>query len=425
MTLKVEGFGPSPADIEEPPKERVRLSPETQQEFEFLVRSIQEVLEREHKANEGNNGVIFKLKVVDQKGSGEFKEYAAKLLKVGDFATLQSEYENQFKAAEILRQAIEAGADPDDYAKIPVPDLCENVEANESLKKHLEEEGIKVSGDKVGVLLMDWINGEDIATHLFKEVLKLKDSKYLDRIAIGKYGQHDFNQLHAAAGYELEYEEAGGKAVRAGDKIFEQIQVERRNEEKLYKALKKGGYLFPKKTVEQIDNTIKLLEDNGLPLWDGHARNVMTDRQGNNPHLIDFAPQRNVIGAEASNLDSRALVRSLEYLTTTAEQDADRELMLKLSGFASEYNRYTRNTRWIERTVDAFKEPDEFLKEARHQIVGSVDKVDDFIFALLYKMKNNEISEEDGLEFLTDLSKRDLVHWRKEKIMLAIKKAKE
>ncbi len=151
----------------------------------------------------------------------------------------------------------------------------------------------------------------------------------------------------------------------------------------------------------------------------------MTDRQGNNPHLIDFAPQRNVIGAEASNLDSRALVRSLEYLTTTAEQDADRELMLKLSGFASEYNRYTRNTRWIERTVDAFKEPDEFLKEARHQIVGSVDKVDDFIFALLYKMKNNEISEEDGLEFLTDLSKRDLVHWRKEKIMLAIKKAKE
>ncbi len=419
MVLRVEGVGASPEDVDfSAPKERVDLAVERKEEFEFIIRSIQEVLHKEHKANEGNNGVIFKIRVKEHEGDQEVKEYAAKLLKVGDFKTLNNEYDNQRRAYEIIQEAIEAGANEADFAKVPHPDFCQEIGADEDMKSHLVREGVRVSGDDVGVMAMDWINGEDVATYLFKETLRRKNSPYLETIK-----QNDFNHLLGAVGMELGYAQPGGKATREGDKIFETTKVAQENEGKLYKFLKKDGYIFPKKTVEQISNTIDLLEKNGLAMWDSHARNVMIDSNGENPYLIDFAPQARTIGEDAKSLDARALIRTLKTLTTTIEEDDNAGEQIKLELFDKELNRMKSNERWFANYVAAFPDKDKFLNEARYQITAGITHVDDFIFAVLCKKEAGELTSDEVIEFFQTTKEKSTMPWVVEKLKTAIKKA--
>lgn len=419
MVLRVEGGGLNPDDQNySEPLERVDLTAERKEEFEFIIRSIREVLHTEHKANEGNNGVIFKIRVKEQEGEQEVKEYAAKLLKVGDFERLNDEFENQRRAYQILQDAIAEGRSADEFARIPHPDFCQEIGADDDMKKHLTREGVKVSGDDVGVMAMDWVYGEDVATHLFREVLRRKKSLYLETIK-----QNDFNQLLGAVGLELGYVQPGGKATREGDRIFEQIQVERQNEAKVYSFLKKDGYQFPKKTLEQIKNTIDLLEASGLALWDSHARNVMIDQNGENPYLIDFAPQAKVIGENVKNLDARALVRTLETLTTSVKEDEVIAEQIKLELFSKEMDRLKKNERWFSNYVKAFPDKAKFLSEAKYQIIGGVTHVDDFIFSVLCKVELGELTNQEALDFFESIKGKSNLPWVNEKLSTAIKKA--
>ncbi len=377
-------------------------------------------LRKNHKKNEGNNGVIFKLELQDPNNENETVEYAGKLLKVGSYEDLKAEYDNQIAAYEILEEEIANGADPSKYSKIPRPCFCFHLELDDELKKHLQEEGIKSSGDTQGLLLMDWIDGEDVATHLFKEALKRKESRFLETIKQG-----DFNQLHQAVGLEFEFAKPGGKATRAGDKIFEERKVAADNESKIYRFLKKSGYIFPKNTLEQIRNTLDLFSSKGLEMWDSHARNVMLDPEGDRPYLIDFAPQKKQLGGEAATLDPYVLIRQLESLTTTPQEDHQAEIESKFTEWDANYQKKTQDPRWVAAFINKAPTGEKFLKHAQYEIASGVDedRVQGNIYALFYKANQNEISPEAVLGLLTELSSKENLPWKKAKIDLAIKKA--
>mgnify|MGYP000176757980 CR=1 FL=1 len=394
-------------------------------DLEVVKAFIVEALKKDHKANEGNNGVIFKLKYeVKRKGNKEAsdadeepKQYAVKILKVGTFADLKAEYENQLRAYEILEAEFKSGANPQDYAKVPTPAFCFDVKADEETKHHLEDEGVNIPSEQVGMLIMDWIEGEDVATHIFKEALKRKNSLYLETIK-----PNDFNQLHAAVATEFRFAKPGGKATRAGDKAFEEQKVMQQNEQSVYKFLKKDGYTFPKETLARIKNTLDLFKRNGLQMWDSHARNIMLSQADGDPYLIDFAQQKNIIGEEARVLDPYALVRQLDTLTRSVEEDIDLEQDEKYQEWAKDYSKYTSNARWKEKYVDRFQDSAAFSNQVVREVsIGP--EVDENLYALLYKMNQGEIESAYAKNILNELSSSRIDTWRKDKIKFALKKA--
>ncbi|QQS23293.1 hypothetical protein IPM19_01875 [bacterium] len=389
-------------------------------EFEAIKKTIQEYLRREHKINEGNNGVIFKIELDNPDEGGETKEFAGKLLKVGDYNSLHNEYLNQKQAYDILEQAIAEGADPAEYAKIPVPYFCDSFEADEGIKKHLEEEGVNIGDNNFGLLLMDWVDGRDVATHLFKRALELKESRYLETIQAS-----NFNQLHQAVSLEFDFARPGGKATREGDRIFEQRKIEAENEKRIYTFLKKKNYTFPKETVQRIKNTIDLLKANGLNMWDSHARNIMIDDNEENPYLIDFAPQTGKGNGETLGLDPYILVRQLEALTTTIEEEHQMEAESKFKDWSEDYDRHVKNSRWRTRFIEETANGEVFLRAAKLEIGSGVNYVDDYIFALCNKVETGKIEQSDALQMLQELMGEYLQSWRKAKIEMAIKKASE
>lgn len=389
---------------------------ENKAEFETIKKTIGEYLRREHKVNEGNNAIIFKLELQNPQESAEVKEFAGKLLKVGNYQELKAEYENQKQAYEILKQAILDGRDPSEFAKIPAPYFCESFESDETIREHLKEEGVVVTGDSVGILLMDWIDGEDVATHLFKEALKRKESRYLDTIK-----QDNFNQLHQAVALEFEFAQAGGKATREGDRIYEQNKVESENEAKVFKYLKSSEYKFPAKTVDQIKNTLDLFKSKGLNMWDSHARNIMIDNEGQ-PYLIDFAQQVR-IGDESITLDPYILARQLEGLTRSHEEDYQIEKEEELNVWDADYNRMVNHAGWQKRYLSETPKGEAFLRTARNEIGGGVNYVDDYIFALVHKVREGDVDKAAAVQMLQDINIPTAPPWRKEKINMAIKKA--
>lgn len=341
----------------------------------FFDASIEALLlERAVKVNEGNNGIVFRLNVEDiseaqrealrQKGI-EFgtKDQAIKLLKVYIPGAGRREFELQKKAYDIVTKSEEKGV-----ALVPCPLFQRELTIGEDTRSALEKFGLTTLIDRVEVLFMDFIPGEDIATIYLREALRRHPkARHLREEDIQNM---KFDALHEEVARVLDYKLPGGKARADEEREFEREQVFVENSEKLYRFLERSGFMLHPTVKEQVDRSLILFHQNGLCFRDGHERNVMVvgdySREATEPpevFIIDFGGATNFTGSyqEAREAlyveevgDGIKRYRSDEYLVnqlSRLSRSSNERLMEEVVAFGAEVHaglkKLSRDKRWV------------------------------------------------------------------------------
>lgn len=243
----------------------------------IIEAALNEILEyRARKINEGQNGIIFRLQGVAEEVSQKLadagysvsNEQIAKVLKISKKGAGEHEYRMQQKALHVL----EAVEDDKAYAKVPaLHGYCE-LPVTESVKDRLETFGFDSSNKRADIIFMDYINGPDLATALYREVVK----RHPRTVHLKDVVQDlDFNELQKEVSGALGFTVPGGKGKDETERMVEQYRVMQMNMERLVMFLKRSGFRLNPAIPKQIHATMDLFHKNGLCLRDAHHRNFL------------------------------------------------------------------------------------------------------------------------------------------------------
>lgn len=224
---------------------------------------------------------------VNEKGdatptSAQERHRQLKLLKLYSNES-QREYEMLRRANEIIQET----GTPELYAKVPAAHGARTVMISPVIKKFLEDNGIKGKhiGEKAELIFMEFVDGKDLATHIFEFVLRRSN-----------FQQEQINEMTMAekinlAAVQLGYVMPGGRGKSQGDRDFEFWKVGNENIDKLVVFLSKhvGAPDFPitREMLDKIERTVRLMNDKNLFHNDLHERNIMVGADGE-VYIIDF-----------------------------------------------------------------------------------------------------------------------------------------
>ena len=240
------------------------------------------------KINEGNNGIIVEVNLTDtdiptkenpeNTNKQNFSETTnnssiAKIMKLyntRDTVLGQQEYDKQLKAHSILTEAKKRGLN---VADVPAPLLQHDVHLDEELSVKLQSYGAEVD-THAEVILMDRVEGKDIATTLYQTLLENHpDAQHLKHEHIEDWA---FDELQEEISRIFFYEPenlTGG----VHDRAAAQERVFRKNSVILQEEIAKLGIKINPNILDQIKNSIKAFRENGLGLLDAHERNFMVN----------------------------------------------------------------------------------------------------------------------------------------------------
>ena len=252
------------------------------------------------KINEGNNGVIYLIEI--PKEEEEREEFSAvldglevedtnekvfKLLKFYRPGTAEKEYKMQKMAYETLQAANFDG----EIAQTPKVSMFRDLDLSQEAVDKLTSRGMAGLTEKVEMIVMDFVPGEDLATLLYKEVVRTHPK--LVHLA-SKVDELSFDDLQEEVSLALNFKAPGGKARDEGERNFEAEKVANDNAKELMRYLKRNKFNLDPTVGKQIKNVLKVLHDNGIAHRDCHSRNFMLSTQEINKeqvitvHLIDF-----------------------------------------------------------------------------------------------------------------------------------------
>lgn len=236
------------------------------------------------KDNEGQQALIFKYDLetnmtgLPEEDQTEIENYigetkSIKVLKITDRKAADSEFGWHHKAYE-LYQGI-----PDDqkhnYAGIPKPYINHSVNIDAGTRQRLNNQNAKISSeeDSASVMVMEWIDGEDLLAKMFRQYLA--DRPGYENAANNKL--LDFKSLLIAV--------TGDFRTRGMDfadmDTLEQYQ-------NLFKSISKKQEILTKEQQEQIQNTLDLLHHNKIYHNDLHLRNYLVEEETGKIYIIDF-----------------------------------------------------------------------------------------------------------------------------------------
>jgi serine/threonine protein kinase len=275
---------------------------------------VNAVIENGSKVNEGNNGIILKIEMdevsegfqsaLSKQGLDIYEDQAVKMLKMYDKGTGKREIEMQRKAKNIIEEATNS----DVCAKIPQPNLYQDVNLTPEEKESIEKRtDYSIIGNKAEFILMDFVGGEDLYTHIVKEVARCHNKT---RDIADVVDEEPFSEVEKRVQQALNYKVPGGKSRNAAEREFEKQKVFKDNAEKLYNFLKKKGVRVQEEVLTQVDATIEALHDAGYIHRDLHERNIMV--KGNpfenneiESFIIDFAEMTEIEGDKVAVDDYR------------------------------------------------------------------------------------------------------------------------
>ena len=224
--------------------------------------------------------------------------YALKVLKIYRPGEGKREYDAQMEAYELLK-------DVSNTAKIPKPIVVRAQHLSETDKQYLNKYNIFLGND-AEVILMDFIEGKDLANYVYDFVL----SKYgYDNYAVQNMS---FEQKHETISGLLNFRIP--KNSMAGD--FRDVINRRDNVKKLMNYLKKSDFHLDQGILDQIKEALKTLGENKIFHNDLHERNLMIGSDGI-PYIIDFG--RTVRDKSKHHYDDFAVVRRFEDLNKEKE----------------------------------------------------------------------------------------------------------
>jgi hypothetical protein len=266
------------------------------------------LLDHYHRINEGADGVIGLIDMADlddslkedffsrqNKEKPVNEKLASKMLKVYSKANLAHEEGKIQKDARelLLKNPIEGVSVPEVYFSDSVSVI------SETLKNHLKADEVSVDNNEVGVVLMDFIEGEDMMTYIYKEAIKIykvvnpeEDKKQLDFMPeLAEVDQHlkhgdlfDFKKIENRASLALDLKIGRGSLARR------EARVENTN--KLIKFLSDNNFILETEVIDNLSTVTKLFHKNGLYHRDLHERNIMfsfaPDEKVNMINIIDW-----------------------------------------------------------------------------------------------------------------------------------------
>ncbi len=265
------------------------ISPENGQQFtpESVDAILEDILRESEEVGHGQDGVIFKvdLRLLSRAhyellvANGilvkkEEEEVAVKILKVYNPGTGDHEFRMQKQAREILRNK-------ENVAQIPDATVTRDQHIDKDMQDLMKSYGAHLN-DRAEMVVMDYIDGKDLGVLMYEFVLRKIG---YDDTHISSLSQHQKEQI---VGQELGFEIPNLKSANSHEELRSARAItHNRNEEKLFKYLKKNGMKFDPAIFDKIDNAIKILNQNGIYHNDLHKGNVMVDTAGE-VYIIDF-----------------------------------------------------------------------------------------------------------------------------------------
>jgi len=255
---------------------------ETERDREMVFDATIEALLIEHseKVNEGNNGIIFRLdaKTIPEELLEKLRERgvdlggddrAIKLLKV--YSSGAAEYE--FGMQKYAHEAVTSAPNKEELARVPTPLFWKGLDVGDETLSLLRSQGFRGTGNKIEVLFMDFVPGEDLAVIYAKEALKRHPKAvHLTEEALNKMSA---SELMAEVARVFEFKVPGGSSRNEAERGAETDRVFMQNADLMYKFLEEQGFVINPSIAEKIRLTLKRLHERGIYLRDGHPRNFM------------------------------------------------------------------------------------------------------------------------------------------------------
>jgi len=329
-----------------------------------------------NKTNEGNNAIICKIDIAHipelaalqqlvEAAESKTESQAIKVLKVYQPGAGKREYEMQQHAYDI----VQAAANQTGLALVPRPILFYDLQISPETLQRLNAMGITDVNDHVEILLMDYIEGDDIATMLLREAIKRNPQ------------MHDIHSAADNMTFKELYEEISRLLFPAKKALSkwntEQAQADIENAQTLYKFLKSKGFVLPPTILDQIEKTMTLFHKGGLCFRDGHYRNFMIQNKEVDGEIqpqvfvVDYGLSTTFEGEYSDELyfdptkdyikypDDFNIIRTLRDLSETAEQTQQ----LESQKYLDEINRLRSK----------LKKTEEWQKIFAAKITGEID----------------------------------------------------
>ncbi len=250
--------------------------------------------------NAGKNAVILKLfnnelspevrKVMAAEESEDNPEgsVSIKALKIYNPGDAEKEYDALVEARRIVQES----EDTDSLARIPRAYGHYEIPVGAALKEFLNNSGAQLTGEKAGLIVMDYIEGEDLAAVLHREYLKRFSSE---------------------------------------EDPYPSEDVSTPSFERLFQTLERSDFVLPREVVAQIERTVEALHANRLYHNDLHARNIIlrkADLEKPQAFIIDFATATHDRPADGKDaLADGNIINRLIPLAKTSEEKLHEERM--------------------------------------------------------------------------------------------------
>lgn len=284
--------------------------------LEILDQKLLDYLHQAKIANSGHSGLIYRLEIgadlLEALGDEDSEiidhiignPTALKLIKVSNPEIAQDEFAKQLLVWEAYDGLPEE--EKSKHAAIPKPILYRTLHVDEDMMAHLNKQGAKLDKPVAAVVIMDWINGEDLQTLLYKKVLtKIHGPDYL------KGQTYKIGHLHDMVARELSF------PIPDGSLPDGQWQDFNMRNKIVMNFLGRKGETVPSSYVSQLKNTVALLNSRGLYHNDLHWRNVMVEHaqdgvisEDDKLFIIDF----DTLSKVSSGFDDRLTANLLEEL---------------------------------------------------------------------------------------------------------------
>lgn len=413
---------------------------------QFHDKNLEHIIVESFPANEGNNGFIFKFDVrgiaheleSDQDLVKEFENKglsvedfigqetaAIKLFKVYDVEAGRKEYETQMQAYELF----EKSSHKDKLARIPKPFWFHEFSISEQTQQVLNERGAKIQNGRVAMIMMDFVQGKDLATLFYEWIVE----KYHERISNVKEtddsrGHPDeemeaylprnstsFSELQKSVGRLLHFTAPGGKALHEGEREFERRKIFAENADKIYSFLRQTEFKLPPGIIERLQESFHLLHHAGLYHNDPHERNFMIGQKESGRadiYIVDF-------GASGSRMEGRVddeyIINRLKELETPLKVDSVQQFAVSMRARfnAPEFvDRYESFSRRLEKGGRALL--GEFMKSITNE-----DALQFFFAEVLRALENKKISQSEVTElFSSERNKQRLPRWVLNELLL-------
>lgn len=292
-------------------------SPERQIKIDEIFQELKEaeiesILLASQIINFGNHGIIFKIEwpPVDSEfdeNSQEKAIRAVKLLKLYQPGKGEREFRNQMFAYKLIADQV---GKEDDFVKIPRPiDFC-SIEISPSTREYLNKHGAFLFENKVEMILMDFIPGEDLARILCKWIIKNHPDTERKVVLCD---ENNINELFSAVSKLLGFARPKIRSLEGFS--ADEKRIYNQNSDRLYDFLKKNGFVLHPKLLKRIENTVFLFHSHGFYHNDLHERNIMIVGDPSDPQaevfMVDFSSAGPKI-PEAG--DDFSIIRNLEKL---------------------------------------------------------------------------------------------------------------